>query len=123
MGVGHLQTAAVYFQALRMVFSTGQEAGSIPSTVDTPIKLFDPVRHIHVATVNITLQFELTSIPLPVINFLRAYKNLHSPPPLSPGGGGVDQARAELGLKQAFQLADKDNSGGVSSSEVILFFS
>ncbi|CAE7336043.1 ASPM, partial [Symbiodinium microadriaticum] len=31
---------------------------------------------------------------------------------------GISVGRAELGLKQAFQLADKDNSGGVSSAEL-----
>ena len=118
LGVGHIQTAAIYYQALRNIFNVENKRRLISRcTMPTQIKLFDPGRRIHIATVSITLKFELTAISTNVINYLRAYKQYHSQP-LSPTTG-ASVGRAELGLKQAFHLADKDNSGGVSSSELV----
>lgn len=118
MGVGHLQTAAIYFQALRSIFSVENRTSIIARcTVPTPVELFDPVRRIHVATVMITLKFELTAVSPEVINFLRAHKQNYCQA-MSPNSE-VHVGRAELGLKQAFQVADKDNSGGVSAAELV----
>ena len=114
VGVGHIQTAAIYYQALRRIILANKKSKVAGCTMPTHVKLFDPVRHAHVATVTITLKFELTAVCTDVINFLRAYKHMHSQP--LPPATGATVSRAELGLKQAFQLADKDNSGGVSAS-------
>jgi Ca2+-binding EF-hand superfamily protein len=118
MGIGYIQTASLYFQAVRKSISKSKNRPD--NTITTTVKLYDPqyITRTHVATVTVTYSFDIASIYSGVIESLRQFKsecnNLMSNVPRS-----ISSDKAELGLKQAFQIADKDNSGGVSSSELV----
>ena len=124
MGYGQVKTSPIYFQALRMLLSAPQnvnqsDSGCVPSTMPTEVKLFDKTKRKVIGSVHITLKFEITSIPLPIINAVKSFKNeLFAAPSLLEEKGLDGLGRAELGLKQAYQLADKDNSGGINMNEL-----
>jgi hypothetical protein len=133
LGIGYLQTASIYFQSLRLLFSessssTSPSGSEIPSTMNSYVELYDPVRtHLIAATVTIKLKFEISSIPIEIINYLKSFKQFYQAAAASAAAGNPYSSspspllygRAELGLKQAFQVADRNGSGGISSSELV----
>ena len=77
------------------------------------VEVFNPRTKKRFATVTLQMQFVMESVVDHVAGMLQAA--LYRAPGTS---NPAEKARAELGLKQSFMLADADRSGAVSSSEV-----
>ena len=173
LGDGGMQTATLYYQALRAASASppasqsgaGEPIGVSPwMTVETPI--YDRVKHLPVAWVTLSSQYVMEGISPQVASALQDARSSTAPedrtggmeegtgrgrsmaletimddedelhiiePASSPGRGGrgggagrggkdnsvsAERARIELGLKQAFSAADKDQSGSISVEEV-----
>lgn len=76
------------------------------------VDFYDPKTKVKKATITINVQFILDSIPLHVLKMLNKSMNTTINDPFS-------KARAELGLKQSFVIADVDKSGSISSNEIL----
>jgi hypothetical protein len=124
VGVGSIQTASLYYLAMRCAASS-----SMPSSSSSPqlnesvsvglspwlqaeVKFMDPIIKQVVAVASLSLQYAFDGVCDPVVAMLNKAtgKTLQD---------AESKARTELGLKQTFMLADADKSGNVSQSEVL----
>jgi hypothetical protein len=132
LGVGKINTAALYYQATRNAASApmpDSDKSKPESDGDQPqvygvspwkvneIDILDINTHKVVATALISCKFALQTdaVRSPVLELIN--KQI-----LDEADNSESLARIELGLKQTFQFADADGSGNVSSEEVIISY-
>ena len=121
LGLSLVQTAALYFQAMRnagsasLTPSTGASVGASPNLV-VQTELLDSVSRKPVGVLSVTAQFVMSGVSAGVVQSIEASLNV-------PAGSSTTAAAAssltELTLKQSFKLADTDNSGSISSNELV----
>lgn len=118
VGRGTIQTATIYYQAMRAAAASGLPAtiakGDIVGSsawMPCEVELIDLIQQKPIATVTISLQYVVESIAAPVLSLVGFSRK-----PVT--GDAEARARVELGLKQAFTLADADGTGSVSSTEL-----
>jgi hypothetical protein len=110
LGKGVINTASIYFLALRYASTNKlQEQPIIPKQVE----LYDPLTKKTMGFLTISLQFTIDKVPAAVVASIDQSRGLLD-------GDAGSTARLELGLKQVFTKADKDNTGTVSAAEVSL---
>ena len=121
LGLSLVQTAALYFQAMRNAGSAslspaiGASVGASPNLV-VQTELLDSVSRKPVGVLSVTAQFVMSGVSAGVVQSIEASLNV-------PAGSSTTAAAAssltELTLKQSFKLADTDNSGSISSNELV----
>jgi len=79
------------------------------------VELFDPLSKKIIGFVTVAIQFKMTSVPNSVLSTINTSRGSLEEEGSDPGA----LSRIELGLKQAFKLADEDGSGSVTAIEVI----
>lgn len=118
VGVGYVQTAALYFLQLRSIIGSTSTSRD-PSTEEMDVNLYSSQqKSIFVsAQIKVKASFSISSINSTVIQLLTAtkfrYQEMSKAESLN-----AKFDRTELTMKKVFEVADKDGSGGVSSSEL-----
>ena len=121
IGVGVIQTAPLYYLALRNAASSSMPPNGSSTHVHAKhigaspwlmsrVNIIDPLINQVVAVARISTMFMLESVVSPVCKLLQTATGLPK--------DQDSKARIELGLKQTFLVADVDKSGNVSRDEV-----